>query len=67
MTSHCGFDLHFCWLVLLSIFHVPDGHLHIFFEKNVYGEVFLIQIFLSSFIYSFFFFFFLARAGKVIL
>ena len=36
IVSLCGFDLHFpddewCW----APFHVPDGHLRVFFERNV--------------------------------
>ena len=29
----CSFDLFLWWLVMLSIFHVPVGHLYIFFLK----------------------------------
>ena len=47
MISHCSFDLHFpdnwwCWVP----FHVPVGHLYVFFGKNVYS-VPLLPLFFS--------------------
>ena len=46
VTSNCGFDLHFPddWYCL-ALFHVPFGHLHVFFEDYL---VFLLLSYMSS-------------------
>jgi hypothetical protein len=32
ILAHCGSHMHFSWwLVILRVFHIPDGNLHIFF------------------------------------